>query len=558
MNWKNVAFLVSVERKSGRLIRGQRLTRYREGKFSAYALYLIALVVGAAIGLLAGNAYSAFIAASDPSSTSQFAPLVMSFFFSLPTLVLIYSLVFTMMSQIQRSGVKATSQNPYWLPITWQEHTLASILANMLGFPLISIVGIAAGIIAFAGFTGLIVPAVLTSLTMLASAFMASTTTEIFRVLQVRFIGAVYKTTGRAAVWVRFAGSLIFFLLFYIAYFSIVYGSGALTFIQIIASGQNTIWFVPFVWLGVMLYYLTSAFLLQGALFMVLSVLFIAALFYLGVWLNERFGLYEPPAITITRGVYAPKTGMLGRLGFSTTEAALIRKDLKAFTRRRELMTIFIGPIVIVLVPLLQQFGQSSASIPSGLSFLWVGLTFILPASIMAMSLGSLIVGEEGQAVWRIYAAPFSAKSFVKSKFFLVVLFGLIVLAITGTLGVILYGMTLKVMIVALLESIFLLLAISAVSLSNGIKGADFNEIPRPRMIRVEWSFLNLFACILAGAAILGPLFPNVFSGLIPGIVALDLYVAAAISGVIAVAITLVFYKLCIKNAEDLLSKAEY
>ncbi len=224
---------------------------------------------------------------------------------------------------------------------------------------MISIVGIATGIITFATFAGLVIPAILASLAMVAAAFMASTITEVFRVLQVRFIGAVYKTTGRAAIWVRFAGSLLFFALFYVAYFSIIYGSGALTFIQTVASTQNSAWFVPFVWLGITLNYLINGQFLFGILFLALSLAFIAGLFYLGTWLNGRYGLYEPPAITVTRGIYAPKTGLLGKLGFSTTEAALIRKDLKAFTRRRELMTIFIGPIVIVIVPLMQNLGTS-------------------------------------------------------------------------------------------------------------------------------------------------------------------------------------------------------
>jgi len=556
MNWKNVAFLVSVERKSGRLIRGRRLTRYRENKFIAYALYLIALSIGAVVGVLVGNFYNTAVILADPTLAVELQPLVTRVFVALPTMVLIYSIVFTMLSQIQRSGIKATSQAPYWLPITWQEHTLASILANMLGFPLISITGIAAGTIAFGSFTGLIVPAVLASVAMIASAFMASALTEVFRILQVRFIGAVYKTTGRAAVWVRFAGSLVFFLLFYIAYFSIVYGSGALTFIQTVASTQNAAWFVPFVWLGIMLYYLTSGLLLQGLLFMALSILFIAGLFFLGAWLNERYGLYEPPAITVTRGVYAPKTGLLGKFGFSTVEAALIRKDLKAFTRRRELMTIFIAPIVFVLVPLFQSLGQSDQA-PSQLSLLWVGLTFVFPASIMAMSLGNLIIGEEGQAVWRIYAAPVSARSLVKSKYFLIVLFGLIVVAITGTAGALLFSVSPRAIIIATLEAILLVFALAAISLSNGIKGADFNELPRPRMIRVEWGFINLIACALAGLAIISPIIPYAISSFIPGFGFLDPIVAVAISGVVAAVLTAVFYRVAINNAQELLSKAE-
>ena len=557
MNWKNVAFLVGVERKSGRLMRGQVLTHYRESKIGAYLFYLIAIVIGLVIGFLVGNFYVTGVISADPALAITLQPLVNSVLFSLPTLVLIYSLVFTMLSQIQRSGIKTTSQVPYWLPITWQEHTLASILANMMGFPLISIVGIATGVIVFASFAGFIVPAVLASLAMIAAALMASATTEIFRILQVRFLGAVYRSTGRAAIWVRFAGSLIFFLLFYIAYFSIIYGSGAMTFIQTIATTQNAAWFVPFVWLGIMLYNFTSGTLLLGLVFMALSLLFIVGLFYLGVWLNTRFGLYEPPAITVTRGAYTPKVGLLGRLGFSSTEAALVRKDLKAFTRRRELMTIFIGPIVIVLVPLMQSLGAASQASSTSFNLLWLGLTFLLPASIMAMSLGSLIIGEEGRAVWRIYAAPFSARSFVKSKFFLVVLFALIVLVITGTAGAFLYRMSIQTFLWATFEAIFLAFALSAVSLSNGIKGADFNEVPRPRMIRVEWSIINLIACFLSGAAILAPLIPYVLSSFIPNMTSLDPLVYTAISGVIAVAITLVFYRICISNAKELLSKAE-
>jgi hypothetical protein len=359
MNWKNVLNLMQVERKSGRLIRGQKTTKYRENRFLAYWPYWVALAIGIAGGVLAGFIYNSAIASNSELRT-LFQDGALSFFFSLPTLVLVYSLVFTMMQQIRLSGVKTSSQVPYWLPFTWQEHTMASVLASLMGFPLASVVFITSIITVFSVFIGQVLTAVLTSLAVLAAAFMASTITEVLRILQVRFIGAVYKSSGRAAVWVRFAGSLLFFILFYIGYFYVTSG-GALTVIETIASAQTAAWFIPFVWLGISLYYLTYftvTNLLLGFTFMGLSILFIAALFFLATMLNKRFGLYEPPAITVSRGVYAPKTGFLGILGFSTVEAALIRKDLKAFTRRRELMTIFIVPIVIIIVPLMQSFGQ--------------------------------------------------------------------------------------------------------------------------------------------------------------------------------------------------------
>jgi hypothetical protein len=493
---------------------------------------------------------------ADPTFSVQFQQAALSVFLSLPTLVLIYSLIFTMMGQIQRSGVKASSQVPYWLPITWQEHTLASILATMLGFPLASILFIASAIIVFSVSAGLVLQAVMASLAICAAAFMASATTEVFRILQVRFIGAVYKSSGRAAIWVRFAGSLLFFVAFYILYFTVVSGSGALTFIQNIASTQNAVWFVPFVWLGMTLHSFTTGLLLNGFLFLSLSLLFIAGLFFLASLLNSRFGLYEPPAITVTRGTYVPKTGFLGKLGFSTVEAALMRKDFRAFTRRRELMTIFIGPIVIMLVPLMQSVSMTSGTVPYQVYLLYTGLTFVFPASIMAMSLGNLIIGEEGQSVWRIYASPLSERNLVKSKYFFIVLFSLAILAVTSTVGVLIYHPSLRVIVVAFSESVFLVFALAAVSLSSGIKGADFNEVPRPRMIRVEWSFINLAACFLSAIAVLSPLFPYVLSTIIPGIGFLDPYLAVFVSAGIAIVMVGVFYRLALGNARELIREA--
>jgi len=558
MNWKNVLTLMQVDRKSGRLIRGSKVTKFRENKFFAYWAYWVALAIGVAVGILVCVVYN-FATVAEPDLLPMFQQGTVSLFLSLPTLVLIYNLVFTMLQQIQRSGVKFSLQVPYWLPITWQEHALASILANLMGFPLASIIFIGSTILIFSVVIGQVVAAVLTLLALLGAAFMASAITEIFRILQVRFIGAVYKSSGRAAVWVRFAGSLLFFIIFYAGYFYVTSGVGALTFIQTIASAQSTVWFVPFVWLGITLFYLTSGVLLEGFVFLALSLCFIACLFFLAVVLNKRFGLYEPPSITVSRGVYAPKTGFLGKIGFSAVEAALIRKDLKAFTRRRELMTVFIVPIVVIMVPLMQSMNFANEPVPAGFSLSMTAITFLFPAFILALSLGNFMIGEEGQAVWRLYASPISAKNLMKSKYSFMVLFSLLVLAITGSVGTVLYQPSLRATIIAFLEPAFLVFVVGTISLSNGIKGADFTEVPRPRMIRSKWAIVSLVTCGLAALAVLAPFVPYALSTVVPSLFSafIDPYLATAVSGVIAAVITIVFYRVAVNNAEELLSKAE-
>ena len=176
MNWKNVLYLLQVERKSGRLIRGIKSTRYRENVFVAYWPYWVAVIVGIAGGFLANVAVKGVYSMSPlPSGLKPLNLEAVSFFAVLPTLVLAISVVFTLFQQIQLAG-KASSQVMYWLPVTWQEHTLASILASLLGWPAAVVTGLSVGLVLFSALNGIILQALLTVVVLFAAAFMASTT----------------------------------------------------------------------------------------------------------------------------------------------------------------------------------------------------------------------------------------------------------------------------------------------------------------------------------------------------------------------------------------------
>ena len=559
MNWKNVLFLLRVERKSGRLIRGVKTTRYRENSFRAYWPYWVALIIGVVGGIIANLVVSEIYANQDITNLPSLTNGALSVFVVLPTVILIFSFVFTLLQQIQLAGIKATGQVMYWLPITWQEQTLASILSNLLGLPIAFVIGIGSGSIVFAAFNGLILQALLTFVALIAAAFLASVSTEILRLLQMRFIGAVYKSSGRAAIWVRLVGTLFFFIVFYILYFYVIYGSGSVTFFMSLSNFQSTVWYIPFVWVALVVSYIFSGLFLQAGLFVVFSGLFIAALYYLAVFLNMRFGLYEPPAITLQKsGVYTPKTGLLGKIGFSSTEAAIIRKDFRAFTRRREMVSIFIVPIIMIILPLMQSLGVTGSSQgTSGLIF--EGIIFLLPATFMAMLLGQVMIGEEGQSVWRIYASPISPKSLVKSKTFFLTFFSTIILLISGIIGVIFYQPTLPVAITAFLEGFFVLLAVGIVSLTIGFKGPDFSQTRRARMVRQEWSFIGLVVGAVVGISVLAPLILSVGLSLFTGgtINISSFAIDIAISGAISLGISAVVYRANIGIAADFLKKSQ-
>jgi hypothetical protein len=559
MNWKKVLQLVRVDMKSTRLLRGRRLVKYNvtRNRLFSYLSYAAAITIGVIAGIIAVIVYNAI--AEEQNFQSLFTLGFTNFQYALPTLILLFTFIFSMMQQIQRSGANFMRQAPYWLPVTWQEHTMASILAVVLGLPLLAIAAISPAILIVAAYVDLVPIAIGAVLAMLAAAFMASATTEIFRILQVRFTGAVYKSTGRAAVWVRFISSILFFVVFYIIYFYITSGANALYFVQSIASVQNALWFVPFVWLGIMLYSFVNGLLLQGTSFLFLSFLFILGLFVIGTALNSRFGLYEPPAITISRGAYVPKSGILGRIGFSSVEAALIRKDLKAFTRRRELISVFILPVIFLIIPIFSSFNSTqgtSEAFPPQIGF---AFTSLLPVAVMSMSLGNFMTGEEGQSIWRIYFSPISASSYVRGKYFFMLFFALIILPITGAIGFFIYHPSIGTIATFILESIFVAFPVGVLSLANGIKGADFNEVPRPRMIRTEWSLINTILCAVVALVILIPLAPYAIAAFIGNQIGLflELYQALLISGIISAVLTYVFYKIAVGNAKELLEKAE-
>jgi hypothetical protein len=556
MNWKNVLYLLRVDRKSGRLIRGIKATRYRENSILAYWPYWTAAILGIAGGLVA-NYVANLVYSQGATGLPPLSEGTQNFFTVLPTLVLVASLIFTLLQQIQLAGLKPSGEVMYSLPITWQEHTLASILSNLLGWPVALVTGLSAGIIIFAVFNGLILQALLTVVIMAAAAFMASAITEILRIIQVRFTGAVYKSSGRGAIWVRFIGTLFFFIIFYIIYFYITQGFSS--FITNLTAAQSAAWYVPFIWLALLLSYSIKGLVLYAALFSVLSAFFIVALYYLAILLNKRYGLYEPPAITIQKsGVYAPKAGLIGKFGFSNVEAAIIRKDLRAFTRRRELTGIYIAPIIMIIIPILNSLGVINNGAPTGqATLIFTGIIFLLPAGFMAMLMGEVLIGEEGQSVWRIYASPISPRSLIKSKYFFVIFFSVIILLISGTIGVLFYHPSLQETIIGFLETIFVAFAVGAVSLAVGLKGPDFSQTRRARMIRQSWSLIGVIVSALVGGAVLAPLAPFAIISFFGGAAFYSLIVGVIISAIITSVITIIFYRINIGLARDLLRKAE-
>ena len=406
MNWKNVLQLINVNVKSYRMIRGSRLRKFRGNRFVTYALYIGACMIGTLIGWLMGNFY---IRIPDLALQKAIFEGAKALFISLPTISLLYGLVLTQISQFQRVGAKVSIQPIYWFPISWQEHTLASIISNMLGTPLIVTAFISSGVLAVSIFLGLVPLAAVTILALFISVLLASVTTEVFKTLNVRLSGAMTKVAGRATMWIRLLMSVGSLVVFYLIYFSIYYNTTPFAIFGTVAGGQQALWFIPYVWPGIALSSFANSLWLETTVCLMLSTAFICAIFLAATRLNMRFGMYEMPSIKLSHGAYAPKTGFLRKLGFSPVEAAIMRKDVKSFTIRHELMYIFIFPIIFIVMPILTTLRTETGAgnpMPAAFpSFMFAYMT-VLPSTLIAVTIGSMITGSEGESIWHLHSSP--------------------------------------------------------------------------------------------------------------------------------------------------------
>jgi len=223
---------------------------------------------------------------------------------------------------------------------------------------------------------------------------------------------------------------------------------------------------------------------------------------------------------------------------------------------------------MLVIMPLISLMRVGAETpMPQALHSFMFSYFTLLPGAFMVMMLGSWMVGLEGGSVWYVYSSPITARSLVKAKYSFTILFSLAVTSVCSIIGGLLAAPSMRIAAISLIEALFLIFSLGTVSLSFGIRGADFRELPRPRMIRLKWRIINAIVCILLALAIVSPIIPYAVKSFLEAIQAVVvipipipeayLYAALPISGTIAFIVTYVFYRMAVKNAEGFLMRAE-
>jgi len=186
-------------------------------------------------------------------------------------------------------------------------------------------------------------------------------------------------------------------------------------------------------------------------------------------------------------------------MGLSAGEAAIVRKDLKGITRRRELLSFMAIPIVFVALFLVEGVTNTSGGV-AGEGGFFADFPTLFAASFFALLISSISFGQESKSVMVLYSLPVLPAEILKAKAFLALAFSLGATLITFTIFSVVGGSSPGIVLEDLVIAVSITVEEVCVGLAFGARFPDFQERPRPRFVDPIW--LLVMTVVGLGAAL--------------------------------------------------------
>ena len=487
------------------------------------------------VALLAYHFASAFL------KDIPVATFFMQFSIFLPSLMALAAIMFGILFDVYTTG---STDMINWLPLRPSEYVLASTLA--LTYFLAPMLALFFGATFGIALSLNLVDIWLVSLSFgLLGMFSGTFLTEILRAVTNRVSATFYKRSGRTGIAVRTLAGIIVLVAF-ILIFNV---NVLLIVLQQFVGGVSNAWFIPTLWpsLAILSYLIADT--VQIQIYTILTFGFTLSLLWASVKLRAKY--WEPIPVSIQLAPskpYTPKLGILGRLGFTAAESAVIRKDFRGLTRRKEMLGWIAIPIAMGVIPLITSYSAwAAATTTIGKLTFFLGPLFGIV--MLAFYLALIGVGQEGSAFINLLVAPLQAKEIAKAKL-TTALF-----PATGALAVLLAAA--QLLIQPRLEVMLALTVVFfAVGLEAGLVGGtvgsrfpDFTEVPRARFVTRQGAFFGMLLLGGSVGATLLPLFLYVFVQ-VRILRTLSLLGVTGLTAFIAIAICYVSYRVTVRNVQ--------
>jgi hypothetical protein len=466
---------------------------------------------------------------------------------SLPALIGPFILVAAVLFELSVSSKFASSDVVNWLPLSQTDYVTASVLSVSYIYSFLPALAIGVTL-PLAARAGILLAWGMAAVLSLVSLFAMGALVEIIRAAINRVSSLVYGKAGRGTIIIRLVVTVVVILVVELGFNPTVLSS----LIGSFTGAVNAAFFVPFFWPSVAISYLIQGSSILFAGFFGLSVIFALLVLFAAVKVRARYWSPVPVTVEIAAGEYEPHIGLLQSLGLSAAEAAIVRKDLKGYTRRRELIPQLALPVVFVALLVVEQLSASASGGSGSVASVY---PFWLIGGIMAIIVASSSVGQEGKAILNLYAAPVSPRMFFRAKLLVASIFGwatvFALLAASSVLAV----PTLETFVASLAVSVAVAVECTLFGFAVGVRFPDLQERPRPRFVRPLGLMLALLVGVItsfvtAFPLVLWPFMGGYFEGL-------GVSFGVAVGGGLAfgVIVSFVAYKFALSGASELLAE---
>ena len=484
-----------------------------------------------------------------PISASAGSSLAVQVMVDLPVFLMFLIMISGLLWELSYSFNFTSTDMINHLPITAAEYVLASSASLAFSYSIYVAVGLGAALGLALQF-GLIYAWIITVLMSLVGVLIGAFGLEALRAFTNRASSLLYKRSGRAVMILRLVVLIVVFVFFQLIFNPTI----MLSLLGSIAGSVQGASYFPLVWPSLVVASFIEDNLLSASLYAFLTFLLCGFFFLACARLRQAYWMPMPVSVRLSTATYAPSAGFLSRLGLNPTESAIVRKDFRSLSRRREMARFLAIPILIVASLLIPSLVSTSQSPASSLGIMFWFFPLIFGVTFFALFTSMISVGQEGSAVWNLYSSPLLPRELVKAKVTANIILSLPI-AIAFWLGITLLGHTsFKSSLAILLVLAALILVESFVGLALAVKYPDFSETIRSRFIRLT----GMLTGMLLGATVAGAILAPYGLYVLFKVQWLDnnIYFAAACSAslILTGLISFVAYRTCASSTKKLLA----
>ncbi len=412
----------------------------------------------------------------------------------LPSLMILAIIMYGLLFEFSQSSSAWSSDVINWLPIRALEFVLASVL-SMIYF-LVPILAIVFGaIFGISLSVNMVHTGLLSLLFGILGMFLGAFLIEIVRAITNRVSSSFYKRSGRTTVAIR----MLVFLVVTVAFILVSNINFVFAILQQFIGEIGNVWFIPILWPSLAVKSYLTAETLHTIIY-TMSSMGLAIVFLWGsVKLREKYWIPAPFSIKITSPKsYIHKRGFLGSLGFSAAEAALIKKDLRGLTRRKEMIVWIAVPLALSLFSLFsfQTSWETATATLDKIASFWGPLMGVF---MLAFYIALTGIGQEGNAFLNLIVTPLKEKEIFRSKLTIALSPSFCALVAVTALIQVVAQLRLEALIAVIVTLFAVLFECAFVGLALGSRFPDFTEVPRARFVNQKGVWLGMLiiaACV--------------------------------------------------------------